>query len=261
MGLKLPTIPRSANQAKQDAVKKAPALSGKQTDLGTIETARKSYTPNIPRSQLVPHARKAVKDEQVEKRGAWYDTIIPDMFLDAEYICDIIRTTNKKGDEVVEYDWKILPAPVGVTYKQPVSHFYIDSYGDLSMAGMYNGTIITYTIFNDENCLKQQALLDAHNKSTSTTRKRTTTSDTTGLVEICTLSYGDYRDYFKDAEHLGVNLNDYIHYERRDYKYIKDGKEKVKYCGALMSFPENVDMLTSIIKLLGKDRKSIVFNH
>lgn len=252
-----PKIPIKAT--KKETV--APVLTGNSTNLGTIDTIKKEWkAPTIPRSALVPRKTVSIEPaEVVEKRAHWSDKTIPGMFLDADYICNIIRTKNKKGQEEIEYDWQILP---NTGNRFPVSHFYIDNDGDLILSGKVDNSYVTQIVMNDENLAK---IVITDTNETTITRRSTSNVDKEQLVEICTLSYGDYNSTFggsksKDAEFMGMKLTDYVFYDRRDYTYMDDGKEKVKYCGALMCSADGLEFWTKAIKTIGSHKKSLVFN-
>lgn len=256
-----PRIPIQAQKPKAD---NKPKLSGNSTTLGTIETGKKEWKgPTIPRSAIMPRAHRTEKvEEVVEKRGHWSDKTIPGMFLDAEYVCNIIRTLNKKNQEEIEYDWQVI---ANTGSKFPVNHFYVDSDGDLILSAKVGDSFVTQIVMNDENLAKEIVTTTTQTVS----RRSSSNINTEGLVEICTLSYGDYNSAFggsqsKDAEFDGNKLSDYIHYDRRDYKYTKpDNTEGTKYVGALMCPADGLEYWTFAIKEMNRllNKKSLVFNN
>ncbi len=247
-----------------DNQKKAPKLNGEVIELGKINTGKKTY--NVPviqghkRSELVPRAHKPKEIEnEVEKRGHWSDTIIPGMFLDADYKCNIIRSIGKKNEEIIEYDWQIMPS--NEIFQFPINRFYVDTEGNLHLNAKVDGSFVSQIILNDENLAKLYNNISS--EPDGVVRKRSTSSniDSSQLVEICTLSYGDYNSAFRDAMLGDVPLKNYIHYDRRDYPFEKDGTIRTKYCGALMCHPEALEDLTLIVKQLGAGKKSLIFNN
>ena len=256
--MKLPVIPAGAQKKNT-----APKLTGEVLELGTINTEKKTYkAPKIPttytRSDIVPRANKT-RQVEVDKPAHWADTTIPGMFLDADYICNIVRSIGKKGEEIVEYDWQILPATDGQIFKFPISKFYVDNDGDLVLNAKVGDSYVCEVIINDENLAKQ---INADESTEGVVvRRRSTSVDANQLVEICTLSYGDWNSAFKDATIDTIPITNYIHYDRRDYQFEKDGKTKTKYCGALLCHPDALEDLTLIVKQLGAGKKSIVFNN
>lgn len=251
-----PKIPKSGIKAGK------PELKGEATTLDVITTERKQYqAPSQPtrRAPYIPQAAKKappVKEEVTEKRAHWTDNIIAGMFLDADYECKIIRTKNAKGVEEVTYDWHVIQGTGG---KFPVSRYYIDSEGNLSIGGKVGDSIVSQIIFNDESLTKMYGNRTEAEAST-VTRRRNTSVDTSQLVELCTLSYGDFNSAIKNATIEGESLMDFVTYDRRDHPFVKDGKEKIKYCGALLCHPDAVETLTTIVKQLSTGKKSFVFN-
>ena len=254
-----PKIPVKA-QKKVEVVKSVkPVLTGGVTDLGVITTVKREFkAPVIPRSALVPRKERVEKDE-VTKPAHWSDVIIPNMFLDSDYFCNIVRTKGKKGEDVIDYDWQIMPGTGG---RFPLNKFYVDSEGDLILFGKVGDSYVTQMVMNDENLAKMEALLENSVVGGGVVRRRKAGTDTSLLAEICTLSYGDYNSAFKNAMFGTEPLSEYVYYDRRDYQYTdENGKVKTKYCGALMCVAEAIAEFTYFVKQLGSGKKSLIFNN
>ncbi len=206
-------------------LKKIPSLLGKKIDLGTIPTIKKETVK---------------KEEKLIEKKSSFDNIL-NIFLDSEFI-------HKDND------WKITPNS-GKTH--PISTRYTDHDGDLILAAKVNGCLIYQIEINPNNISDIETLCETIEEE-RTPRKRIS-SYKTGLVEICDISYGDYIAAVKNYQEDGLFINEYIHYQRKDHPYQKDGQTKIKYCGTLMCEPNILEDMIIMIKRICKDKKSITF--
>lgn len=219
------------------------------TIIDTIETGKKDW-------RGITHERKAKTEDVIEKRAHWSDKTLPNMCLDSEYICHIIRGTDAKNRETIEYDWRVIP---GTGNKYPISYYYVDSDGNLSLHAKVGDSYVSQSIPHDEYLAKTDKITET---ATVSTRRSQSSINKDGLVEICTLSYGAWNAIFKNATYEGHTLTDYVTYDRRDHPFIKpNGKEGIKYEGALLCLPDSLAFWTKAVKHLGKDNKSIIYNN
>jgi len=219
-------------------------------DLGVLLTGKKERKERVQVEQI-----------EVKNDTSMYSRIIPNMFLDSEYVCTITETTNKKGIIEKSYDWNIASVE-GVKCKYPVCHYYVDSEGDLHIIGKIDNSIVSISWTNDDNLAKELALSEISISAATTTATGTRkhikpVSDT--LTEICTLSYGDYRKLFQHKQHKGTDIDSIIYYVRQDYV---NELQKTVYCGAMSCNPDNYELALFLIKDIAKAQKktSIVYN-
>jgi hypothetical protein len=220
--------------------------SGNKIDLGTIQTEKK------PQNALLANINaNKVKETSIDipKKISYLDNVIPGMFVEDDYICHI-KKNEVKGRVVTEYDWK-LKSRNATELQIPVCKFYIDSEGDLHLTGRIDENRVYHRIiFNDENMAMCENIAN-NSTNDNVTRRRSTSIDTSMLVEICSISYNDWQKISKttlDVEGEIKSFTDYIHYDRRDHQITKSNGEKgIRYEGALMCVEQAYDYFVVFI--------------